>query len=150
MNKIRILTYTVIGLIVINLALIAFILFRKPPHRNPDGPRNEIIEKLHFDDTQVAAYDLLIKDHRSSIRTAEDKIMQLKNELYGMLSDTLNTARKDSLIWELCNVQKTIEETHYAHFEAIRTLCNPDQQDEFELLTRELAELFSHRPPEKK
>lgn len=147
MNKIKLISLIAVGLLISNLLLAGFIMFRRPPHPPHDGPRNIIIDKLHFDEAQVKAYDVMIKGHQDSIRQAQDNIRSLKNELYSLLPAGTNNTGKDSLIEQLGALQIKIENIHYHHFEDIKKLCHEDQQIAFADLTKEIAALFAPHPP---
>ena len=147
MKKTKILTLLVLGLLISNLVLAGFIVFRKPNHPDIDAPKRHIIKKLHFSEEQVKKYEPLIKKHREDIAAAEGEIMLLKNKLYSLLKEGENPAGKDSLINEIGKVQLRIETIHYNHFVDIKTLCNADQQTAFNELTSEIAGLFAHPRP---
>jgi len=154
MSKLKLLTIAVIGLLMINLGIIAWLFFQKPaaPGRRPidgEGPKLLIIDRLNFDMEQVAAYEVLIKAHQSAIRQTEDSIRIAKNQLYATLTAT-EPVGKDLLITKLSDLQKQIEQIHYNHFTDIRKLCKPDQLDDFNRLTEDLAHFFNQgkkRPP---
>lgn len=111
------------------------------PHRRPEGPRNEIIEKLHFDEKQVAEYDGLIRGHRKAIVQAETELQQQKQKLYA----NLELPFSDSSLQEILEVQAKIEHIHFNHFKDIEKLCRPDQKVYFKALNREIARMFA--PP---
>jgi len=152
MSKIKLLSIAVIGLLVLNLGIVGFLFLRKPlmPHERPNGrppfespgPQNEIIASLHFDSIQVRQYEILIDEHRESIKALNDSIRNVKSLLYQTLNDE-NDSDKDSLIEKLGSLQKNIERTHYEHFAEIKKLCKPDQLNDFEELTNRLAGFFS-------
>ena len=157
MQKSRLLIFVIIGLLASNLLLAGYILSGKwhsarPAHQEGRpgmrGPRNLIIERLSFSDSQVLEYDKKIRWHRGEIEKAEARIMHLKNELYATLNGPANSAVRDSLIDAIANAQREIEHIHYKHFEDIRGLCNEQQRPAFEELTSEIASLFG-RPPHK-
>ena len=111
-------------------------------------PREIIIEKLHFDDKQIAAYEKIILLHQQKIRSLDDSIRRSKNELYQLLrKESITEHLKDSLFLNLANYQKQIEQTHFNHFLAIKSICRADQLNDFENLTEELSKIFS--PPKK-
>lgn len=140
MNKIRLLWAMIILLLLSNLLLAAFIYLRRPPRH--EGPRNVIIEQLHFDKSQVAQYDQLIQAHRDSISAKERDLLRIKNELYAYLIIDEDTAKSEFLLGALNATQLQIERIHYRHFRDIKTLCRPDQSIYFEQLTQEIAGLF--------
>lgn len=109
------------------------------PERRHHGPRNEIIEKLHFDEKQVAEYDELIREHRKAIESAEHQLQKQKQLLYSNLKHPFS----DSLLQEILKVEAKIERIHFNHFKDIEKLCKPDQKKYFRKLNQEVANLFS-------
>ncbi len=150
MNKVKVLGILTILLLLVNLSFLAFFFLKTPMHKHGGGPRNLILEKLHFDAIQTTAYDTLIAAHRKVIQSTESKIRKLKNELYTCLTKDSSEAIRDSIIQELGELQIRIETIHYDHFERIKRLCKPEQQKEFEALTAELSSMFSPPRPQKK
>jgi periplasmic protein CpxP/Spy len=150
MSKIKLLSIAVIGLLAINIAVIGYLLLRKPPmppigmpqSEKKEGPKKIIIDKLHFDKEQVTAYEALIVGHRESVKGLKDSISNTKNNLYQSLK-TENFTGKDSLIHLLGFLQKRIELVHYEHFTQIKKLCKPEQMADFNTLTNELAFYFT-------
>lgn len=149
MNKIKLLTGSTIVLLVVNLALVGFIVFGKPPRPgDPDARKRQIIEKLGFDDAQVHEYERIIEDHRSAMRDNNQKMRALKNELYTTLINGAPESVKDSLILAISHEQISIENTHYTHFQNIKKICKPEQMKKFEELTDELATFFAPPRPQ--
>lgn len=148
MNKTRLLSIAVVILFLMNVGIISFLLLNKPPRpdgRNDgEGPKRIIIERLGFDKEQVDRYDALIEQHQQTMRSADEEIMQLKRELFSLLSSP-DPVREDSLIERIGSVQRRIEHAHIAHFSGIRSICRPDQMNDFKALSHELVELFSPR-----
>ncbi len=157
MEKTKLLTITVIGLLVLNLATLGFLFIsgpkgHKPPHDLPEGrqiPREIIINRLHFDVNQQKDYDKIIQWHRGEIKKLDSEIREAKIELYSQLKESqLDLKVKDSLIAVINTNQKQIEITHFKHFEEVKKLCNKDQLEDFNELTEELSKLFSpNKPP---
>lgn len=155
MEKTKLLTLAVIALFLLNLATLGFLVLsgrkghREPGH-GPEGPRNFIIEKLHFDTSQIKEYDKLIQWHRSTISSTEDQIRDCKNALYLHLNENpIDQKETDSIIRVLASYQKQIETIHFKHFQDIKKLCKKEQLDDFTGLTEELSRLFS-KPPHRK
>ena len=149
MEKTKLLTIAIIGLLLINLATLGFLFLNGKGHRLPhEGgklePKEVIINKLHFDASQQKDYAKLIKWHRREIKRLDITIRQTKNELYMQLNQTkVNAKTKDSLIALLNSYQKQVEETHFKHFEDIKKLCHQDQMENFKELTEELSRIFA-------
>ena len=158
MSKIKLLTVAVVCLLLMNLGIVGFLLLQKPPgmkDRRPPlaqpGPKNEIIELLHFDSAQVQQFEILIDGHKESIRLLNDSIRITKSILYQTLNIESNP-EKDSLIERLMSIQKEVEQHHYSHFVEIKKLCKADQLNNFNELTTRLSGFFGRenqdrRPP---
>lgn len=152
MEKTKLLTITIIGLFLINLATLGFLFLNGPkpggmPHEGRPLPKEIIIDKLHFDANQQKEYEKLIHWHRGKIDELDSAIRETKNELYSILGEekTDNNV-KTRLITRLNQYQKQVEETHFKHFEDIKKLCKPEQKEEFEALTEELSRIFAPGP----
>lgn len=154
MNKNTFKTALIICLALSNILLVVFIASKPRDGRpDPDRPKRMVIEKLHFDEQQVAEYQVLIDEHRRQIRELDQQIIALKNELYSHLTEQDNKAISDSLTAEIAKVQQRIEQVHFAHFTDIKKLCKPEQQPNFEALSQELTKIFAHKlapPPRRK
>ena len=150
MNKIKLLSFLSIALLAINLVLIWFILSHKPIHPKGEGPKQIIIEKLVFDESQTKKYARFIKIHQTKIKYQQGQLMKLKNKLYSTLIHGKKNTEKDSLIIEINKIQNNIENIHYNHFEEIKMLCYPKQQNSFDQLCLEIAKLFSPAPPKRR
>ena len=150
MEKTKLLTITVIGLLVLNLATLGFLFIsgpkgHKPPHDRTEGrqmPREIIINRLHFDVNQQKDYDKIIQWHKGEIKRLDSEIREAKIGLYSQLKESqLDLKVKDSLIAVINTNQKQIETTHFKHFEEVKKLCNKDQLEDFNELTEELSVL---------
>jgi len=137
MSKLRFYQYLSLALLAGNLFLL-WLHFSGKKHRH-EGPRNEIIQRLHFDQVQVSRYDTLIAQHRARLSALDIKLQSQRKTLYGTVGSGTNI---DSLLPALHQTQKEIEALHYDHFQDIRALCKPNQIILFEKLTRDLASLF--------
>lgn len=153
MEKTKLLTISVIGLLLLNLGTLGFLFLtgqqqHRGPHEQGLRPKDIIIEKLHFDAAQQQEYEKLIDWHQHEIRKYDDSIREVKNELYQQLSlQQTDVKVKDSLTTLLADYQKQIEATHFKHFEDIKKLCHPNQMQDFDALTQELGRLFAPKHP---
>lgn len=152
MSKTKLLAIAVIGLLLINSGMIIYLFSIKPggppphggPHHRHEGPKNIIIERLRFDDQQVALYEELIHGHRADVGRLERQIHEAKNELYSSLGGE-QEVNVDSLQNNIAALQKEMETVHYNHFTDIKRLCKPEQQAYFRDLANDLADFFNPR-----
>lgn len=151
MSKLKFISILAAGLLISNLLLLVFIVSPKSePKIGHKGPRNIIIKKLNFNESQIEKYDDFIQWHRTKIREKEQKMMELKNALYtNIVNAEGNTFKKDSIIGHIAATQKEIEGIHYQHFQDIEALCVGEQKNLFKDLTTEIASLFAPRKAKK-
>lgn len=133
----------IIILIISNALLISYVFktnkFKFNDKKN--GPRNYIIEQLHFDEQQIKQYDELINWHRNNISSRDSLIRNIKDELYLNINE--DSTKQDSLIKELNKIQLEIEQIHLKHFKDISKICREDQKPYFIELEEDLGKLFS-------
>jgi hypothetical protein len=150
MSKVRILTITTIGLLLLNIAMVVFFFLGRPPRPDFEGPKTEIIEKLAFDNTQIEAYEKLINSHKSNIVELDEKMKVLKQELYLLLGTDASDLERNEGIQKIIELQKEVELIHYNHFSDIKKLCKGEQIEKFNELSKELAQLFAPKGPPRK
>jgi flagellar basal body-associated protein FliL len=158
MNKIKLLTVAVIGLFLLNLAIIGYLFISNGAKTSDQNnkhqrPNELVIKKLNFNTEQQEVYSQLIQKHRRDINDLELKIRQTKHDLYTTLAEQqVDEILKDSLINTLGNYQKAIEIVHFNHFLKIKKMCSKEQVIVFNELTDELSKLFSkrQRPPHRR
>lgn len=149
MKKTKILTIFCVLLVALNLYLISTSLM----HRGHRPGRHEekkhiVIHELHLDKGQIVKYEKMIDWHRSHIRDADRKIMDLKKQLYTSLDNPQSDqVKNDSLIAEIGKVQVEIEHIHYKHFQDIKSLCRKDQLPYYTDMTSRIADIFSNPKP---
>lgn len=152
MSKVKLLSIAVVGLLLINLGVLAFLFLRHPqgpPPGRPGGrmeePRHIITRELGLDEKQVGEYEILIQKHRDGVRAIDQQIRDAKNSLYSSLA-TDQPGKQDSLISRIGSLQMQVEALHYDHFGAIKALLKPEQMEKFNRLSKELARLFGPGP----
>lgn len=153
MQKVKLLTIAVIGLLLLNVCLLVFVFFRHPMGMHPHRPKPDvvIIDKLQFDKPQQEAYRLLINEHHAAIIKMQATTRQLKNTLYKqLLLPTNRRTTVDSLTTAIAINQQSIEQINFKHFDDIKQLCKPEQLNNFTDLVDDLAKLFSPQPPPEK
>jgi len=140
MSKAKFFKLIILGLLISN-AIVVFMLINGRDKKN--GPKNIIIEKLHFDKEQIKNYESYIQQHRKAINENEITMNKLRSELYQQLKHQQDTSKVDSIISIIANQQIIAENINYNHFLEIKKLCKPSQKEDFDELTTEIAKLFS-------
>ncbi|QMW02036.1 periplasmic heavy metal sensor [Spirosoma foliorum] len=159
MERTKLLTLAVLGLLLVNLLTIGFLIFRsdQSPHKDqmqgpqPDdkGPSRLIIARLHFDEQQQKQYLDLVRQHKQQTMQLNTKSIRLFQSYYGLLTQVHPDSTKSSLVRQIADVQQQIAELNFSHFQQIKSLCRSDQQADFAKLVTDLARLFGQRqrPP---
>ena len=150
MNKNKLQLFIIVGLLISNVLLAAALILGRPPHRDPQGPKNAIISKLHFDKNQVLKYEQFIDNHRKMVTEKETELNEGKKVLYSQLLAENNKEIVDSLIANIARTHAQLEQIHYNHFLEIKGLCSPAQKQYFEALSKELQHLFGPKPHPKR
>jgi protein CpxP len=155
MNKTKLLTIAVVGLLILNLGMMGLFLFNGKPPQHQGGPEGEgpkkiIIERLNFDEGQQKQYEGIITEHRSKTKELNKRSRDLHDELYSLLkNNTIDKTISDSLIKTITENQKAKEDLNFDHFQKIKAICKSDQLERFNGLVIDLTHLFSPKngPP---
>ena len=161
MTKVRLLTLSVIGLLILNIAMVVGMVIANPsgPVENgdigdPKGPRRKapkeiFIERLEFDEGQVTQLEEAIKIHQGRVRPNDRELRKTKQDLYQTLNQE-DQSGKDTMIRKIIDHIYQIETAHYDHFLDIKAICREDQLPAYRELTRDLPRIFAPKPPPKK
>jgi len=156
MNKTKLLSIAVVGLLLINLGTLALMFFRSGPQHSDHPPRGEgpkkiIIERLNFDAEQQKQYEVIIADHRSKMQELNKNSRELHDELYSLLTNaTIDKAKADSIILTISENQKALDNLNFDHFQKIKAICKDKQLENFNALVQDLTHLFApHGGPPK-
>lgn len=149
MNKTKLYGGIAIGLLIINLALIGFMLTRvKQRGNNRPNPREVVISKLGFDDEQTAAFEEVIKSHRAVMNGKEQEAGELKVQLNNLLKSG-DTAKADSIATIIAAKHKEIQLEFFNHFLKIKEICKPEQKEKYDEFVDELNTIFFRPRPNK-
>jgi len=135
MNKQKFYIIIIGVLILINLTLM-WLFFNQNNSSKQCGPRDMIIEVLHFDDEQIREYDLLIKDHRILMFKVKSELYNFRKSYF--LSDS------DSALSLLSNSYSNLENINKNHINEIMEICNSSQKEDFRIVIKENT-LFNER-----
>ena len=135
MNKQKFYIIIIGILILINLTLM-WLFFNQNNSSKKCGPRDMIIEALHFDDEQIREYDLLITDHRVLMRKGKSNLYNFRKSYF--LTDS------DSALSLLSISYSNLESINKNHINDIMEICTASQKEDFRILIKENT-LFNER-----
>lgn len=158
MDKIKLLTIAVVCLLLLNFGTLGVMLLHRPAHPphegmmppppRGEGPKRIIIERLHFDAAQQKEYEALIEEHHAKTQELNRASRDLHQVLYSLLGEeNVDKGKADSLILQISENQKAMDNLNFDHFQKIRGICKPEQLNDFKELSEELAELFAPKGP---
>ena len=127
--------YIVIIVMLVLLNIFSFFInYSKSNDVSKGGPRNIIIERLSLDGKQIENYDVLISDHRKSLKSLRKEIYKLRQS-YFLNSDSM-------LLVPLTNSYIELETINKEHIDDLIEICTDSQRMEFKDFIKE-QNLFS-------
>ena len=141
-------------LIVLNATILFLFMGGKNPGRPGQGgqtPRDlQIIEALSLNEEQQENFEILKEEHRGKMRDLNSETDEMLQAYFMLLeSGEIYSAQKDSLESEFATLEKEKINVTFDHFQKLKTICNPDQQKEFDAFLPTLIELVLPRDQEK-
>ncbi len=147
MKKETLLTWAVIGLLLLNFGTLGYLFFRRPPH--PPGSQSahqlglRIAETLHFTPEQQQEFDKRKRAHHEHILQLDKNYADALGDYFALLkNDSLVSAQHDSLLTVLSNIQKERATITFLHFNDLKSMCTPEQRQHFDTLVPELMQVI--------
>ncbi len=137
-----------IGGLIINILLIAALLFQSPFNRPPfphasGGPKSYIIDYLKLTEDQILKYEIMVDNDRHFVFQSEKGLRNFRRKLY---SENLDSLQINACLDSMAYLTRGIEKQRIFHIQEIKSLCETEEQKElFKQLAKELPELFSPR-----
>ena len=109
----------------------------------PPGPQEQVFEfvtrELKLDTAQQEAYAKLREEHQAGVRPMQDSLRKLKDRFFSLLQQASPT---DSLIQrysrEAADLDQQLTLFTFRHFQKLRAICNPEQQQRFDKIIEEV------------
>jgi Spy/CpxP family protein refolding chaperone len=106
----------------------------------PQGPVFEyVVKELQLDQQQQDAYAKLRTEHQQGQRMISDSMRKVKDAFFALLKD-VNTP--DSLVAmnarKAADMETQLELLTFKHFQKVRAICTPDQQQKFDKIIEEV------------
>lgn len=131
----KILSVAVVLLIIVNIALVIFMIKGKgrPGERKGGEPFEMMVKELNMTDQQQKDFKVQKEEHFKSIRPLFDSLRRAKTSLFSLIklpeaSDSL----VDLYTRKISEQQSTIDKLTYAHFKKVRSLFTAEQQPKFD------------------
>ena len=148
MKKETLLTVAVIALLLLNLGMLGFLFFQRPPRPGaPDPLGRRIVETLQLDDAQQQQFEVLKTAHHAKMEDFNKAYRDGLGNYFALLkNERVDTAQRDSLQAMLVQIQNERLNITFQHFAELKALCTPEQQQRFQDLLPELMQVILPRP----
>lgn len=149
-NK-KLLTFAVIGLLLLNLGTLAFLWIGRehphgPPHPPEGGAAQFLMHELDLTADQQKQFEQLKSEHHLRIIQIQDSLHMLHETFFDELSAT-QAPHADSIANAIGEKQSEIERLTFVHFRKVRAICTPEQQKKFDSVIREALRMMAPPPP---
>jgi Spy/CpxP family protein refolding chaperone len=142
----KILTITVILLLVTNIALVAFMVMgkKKPEGKHPGGkgdPFEMMAKELNMTEQQKKEHLQYRDEYFKAIKPLFDSVRSAKAAFFAMIKDAdvsdsvLNISNK-----RISDIQFTIDKLTFEHFRRVRVLYKEDQQKKYDELVQKMTQ----------
>jgi hypothetical protein len=154
-SKQRFINLTILVLVLLNMATIAFFWFSRPPFGKAMPENRQIIEKfliekLHFTPEQQHRFQQLKEEHQHQTRQIREELRPLKDSFFSHLEDkNLPQHALDSLSMLIGKKSAELDLVTFEHFRAVRNICNDEQKVTFDELIQEVLRMTAPHPPDK-
>ncbi|MDG2454907.1 MAG: hypothetical protein P8N47_03780 [Bacteroidia bacterium] len=150
MNKTKLYGVLAILFLLINLMLVGFILNKgRKRGKRKKSPKEIIITRLNLDSNQSADYGIKVQEHRSLMNNTHEKIRAEKSKLNNLLR-TEDREQADSLFTVIAGLHREMELGFFNHLIDIKSICKPEQMDNYTALVDDINTIFSKRGPRRK
>lgn len=148
MNNKSYLTWAIIALVIMNLALMAFLLLGKgkprPGGRDHQNNKHKITKIFDFDKDQEAQFEASRETHKSLIASLNTDLKDRTLEYYQATADST----KSKLLIEINDITSKIYQANDTHINDLRAICTEDQLPKVDGFIRQL--LKKKGPPRRK
>jgi periplasmic protein CpxP/Spy len=143
MNKERFYQFTIILMLVTNLALCYFLFSTGGRGRKAKPFPEQLIEKLKFNDVQREEFMASLFRHRTAVDSVSDEVRARKKVLY--MTKDLSTYSKDSISDEIGNLVASVDKINLQHFVEIKQICDSEQVKGYDEIIAQLNHNFTEQ-----
>jgi len=150
MRQKRVYELIIIGLIGLNITMVAFFLAKpffndKPPTKSAKNIRTELTELLKLNDKQAQDFNDLADVHKHQMRKIEVKQARLLIPYFESLVDSTIHIDKVYLLNQLQKLESSKVELTYEHFKEIKKILNQDQMFDFKFFIDRVSKVLINK-----
>lgn len=139
MNQKKFYIATILGLVGLNIVVLAFFLLTKPrpQHHPPPGKfQAEVVKMLRLNKQQATTFSALAEEHNLQMSAINDLQSKLLLPYFERLADTSKRIDADSILNQFQQAEKEKIEVTYQHFQEIKKILNKEQLLDFEIFIK--------------
>jgi protein CpxP len=141
----KILAIAVVLLLLVNIAMVIFIVKGKKPYDSRRGKGSNSIEimdkELNMTEQQKSEAKKLRDAHFAKIKPLFDSIRTAKSAFFSLIKDS-NVSDSMLSVYDkrITETQAVVDKLTFAHFRSIRALLNPDQQVKYDEFVQKMTQ----------
>ena len=135
----------IVLLVVLNLATLAFMWFNRPG-RERQGDKGQaasfLIRELGLNQEQQAQYQKLRQEHRAKLNVLNERDKVLHKHFFDLLvKESADSISLESMASAIAANRKEMELVTYEHFEQIKKILTPAQQQKFDSIFQDVLRM---------
>ena len=142
----KILTIAVVLLLLVNIALVAFIVMGKNRndkwHSGGKGdPFETMVKELNMTAEQQKNYKEQKEEHFKKIKPLFDSVRMAKTAFYALIKEqNVSDSSINVYSQRITEKQSVIDKLTFAHFKTVRNLFTPEQQPKFDAFVQKMMQ----------
>lgn len=136
-------------LLVINMALVLFLVLSPKPPARLKGIKEQISEELRFNDQQKAVFDEMAMAHREQMNAISKQEKALIRKYLGQLVQKEGPVDEAAILQQINALHAQKIEVTYEHFAQLKSLCTDEQLVLYDQIVEQMLEVLldSDRTP---
>jgi len=150
----KILAIAVVFLLLTNIALVIFMLNKKPQadkRRGRVDPFEMMVKELNMTEQQQKDYKLQKDEHFKNIKPLFDSVRAAKTAFFALTKEqNVNDSLVNQYSQRISEKQSAIDKLTFAHFKRVRSLFTAGQQPKFDEFVQKMMQRWRKDSADKK
>jgi len=129
MGKLQFYKFATLGLLLLNVSMIAFFLLTKPPHHHSKEGRTTMRadQRMHLDKAQHQTFLDYADKHKVRMKAINEKQGELLKPYFYTLVDTTQEVNTQNILEEVKTLEGQKIEFVYQHFKEVKSVLRKEQ-----------------------
>lgn len=138
-------------LLILNIIVLSFLAFRKPPginfHPEHHPLEKDLLDNLGLSQDQLNAFEESKENYKQKSRMLNEELNNTSIQYY---KASIGDSTRVNIHTDIMNLTDKIYQTNLEHFDELRGLCTPNQIEKMEEFIGALIKGRDARPPRRK